>query len=144
MGGTSSQGGDQTFNMADRGSYACIYGGKLMLTPTIINQPTIDYSAICHCKMDRLLKTEIIPGFHPVHDMGRGSPENQDTFFLNVKIYNSNKNHRWSNLHLCHQSQDMRRLSSTLPSCSAANTGCHLGHGKATLPPGFGYFSGGF
>ena len=28
-GGTSWLGGDQTFNKADRGSYACIYGGKI-------------------------------------------------------------------------------------------------------------------
>ena len=29
----------QTFNMADRGSYACIYGGKLMVTAINHHQP---------------------------------------------------------------------------------------------------------
>ena len=40
----------QTFNMADRGSYACIYGGKLMVTSS--NQATNEYRAICTGQAD--------------------------------------------------------------------------------------------
>ena len=48
-----------TFNMADRGSYACIYGGKINGDIIIIiiinqptNQPTSEYNAIWVWKMD--------------------------------------------------------------------------------------------
>ena len=43
-------GGTQTFNKADRGSYACIYGGKLMVTSS--NQATNEYRAICTGQAD--------------------------------------------------------------------------------------------